>query len=159
MPAFTINTDNHITVLASSKQIEGTAEGTETFSNAEQLAALAAHWPAARLIQIWNRLPGMAPVERFSSRQVAAGRIWKAIQHWQAAADAKPAAGQNTKAAQVIALLRQPTGATLKTIMAATGWQAHSVRGFISGQIGKKLGLPVKSFPRDGERVYRIRQG
>jgi hypothetical protein len=41
--------------------------------------------------------------------------------------------------------------------MAATGWQAHSVRGFISGQLIKKLGLRVRSFRRDGERVYAIK--
>jgi hypothetical protein len=58
----------------------------------------------------------------------------------------------------VIALLERPTGASLKTIMGATGWQAHSVRGFISGQLGKRLGLRVKSFERDGERVYLIRR-
>jgi hypothetical protein len=41
--------------------------------------------------------------------------------------------------------------------MRATGWQAHSVRGFISGQLGKKMGLRVRSFERDGERVYAIK--
>jgi Protein of unknown function (DUF3489) len=41
--------------------------------------------------------------------------------------------------------------------MAATGWQAHSVRGFISGQLTKKLRLKVRSGKRDGERVYSIR--
>ncbi len=61
-----------------------------------------------------------------------------------------------TKASRVIALLSRPAGATLKEIMAETAWQAHSVRGFISGQLTKKMGLKVKSFKRDGERVYRI---
>jgi len=56
----------------------------------------------------------------------------------------------------VIALLERPAGASLKAIMSATGWQAHSVRGFISGQLGKRLGFRVKSFERDGERVYAI---
>jgi hypothetical protein len=41
--------------------------------------------------------------------------------------------------------------------MAATSWQAHSVRGFISGQVTKKMRLKIKSFKRDGERVYSIR--
>ena len=41
--------------------------------------------------------------------------------------------------------------------MAATGWLAHSVRGFISLQVGKKLGLRVRSFKRDGERVYAVK--
>jgi hypothetical protein len=53
--------------------------------------------------------------------------------------------------------MRQPKGGTLKAIMRATGWQAHSVRGFISGQLVKKMGLGVGSFARDGERVYIIK--
>jgi hypothetical protein len=64
---------------------------------------------------------------------------------------------KTSKTARVIALLRQPAGASLKTIMRATEWQAHSVRGFISGQLGKKLGLRVHSIELDGERVYRIK--
>ena len=62
-----------------------------------------------------------------------------------------------TKADQILALLRQPSGATLQSITKATGWQAHSVRGFISGHLVKKMGLRVKSFRRDGERVYAIK--
>lgn len=64
------------------------------------------------------------------------------------------ASKEQTKAARILALLEKPEGATLKAIMAATGWQAHSVRGFISGQLVKKMGLRVKSTRRDGERVY-----
>jgi len=56
----------------------------------------------------------------------------------------------------MIALLKRPSGATLNELMAETGWQAHSVRGFISGQLSKRLGFRIKSFKRDGERVYRI---
>ena len=66
----------------------------------------------------------------------------------------KPA---GTKAELVLSLVRQTGGATLRTLMAATGWQAHSVRGFISGQLTKKMGLKVRSFKRDGERVYSVR--
>lgn len=61
-----------------------------------------------------------------------------------------------TKAATIIALLKEPNGGTLKAIMAATGWQPHSVRGFISAQLVKKRKLKVKSFKRDGQRVYKI---
>jgi uncharacterized protein DUF3489 len=57
----------------------------------------------------------------------------------------------------VIALLEQPEGATLKAIMKATGWQAHSVRGFVSGPLGKKMSLRIRSFTRDGERVYKLK--
>jgi hypothetical protein len=57
----------------------------------------------------------------------------------------------------VITLLEQPEGATLQAIMKATGWQAHRVRGFVSGQLGKKRGLRVRSLMRDGERVYKLK--
>jgi hypothetical protein len=54
-------------------------------------------------------------------------------------------------------MLRQAEGATLQQIMRATGWQAHSVRGFISGTVGKKMGLTVASTKSDnGERCYSI---
>ena len=69
----------------------------------------------------------------------------------------RPAGRENTKTAKVIALLQQPEGATLRAIMRATGWQTHSVRGFVSGHLKKKLGLKVRSSQRDGERVYSIK--
>ena len=56
----------------------------------------------------------------------------------------------------VLALIQRAKGATLAEIMEATSWQAHSVRGFISGNLGKKMSLNVESFKRsDGERAYR----
>jgi hypothetical protein len=61
-----------------------------------------------------------------------------------------------TKAAKIQALLKQSGGATLQGLMVATGWLAHSVRGFISGHLVKKLRIHVQSLRRDGERVYKI---
>src|SRR5712691_10786836 len=78
---FTIDIDNNITVWASSQQTQEREEGTETFSSPQELATLAAQWPGSRLVEIWNGLPGVEPVQRFTSRQVAAARIWKAIPH------------------------------------------------------------------------------
>ena len=64
---------------------------------------------------------------------------------------------EGSKKGAILVLLRQPNGATMKDVMAATGWQAHSVRGFISGSIVKKMGLKVESQKRaDGERAYSI---
>jgi hypothetical protein len=64
---------------------------------------------------------------------------------------------QGSKTAQVLELVKRSGGATLKQIMKATGWQAHSVRGFLSGTLGKKMGLPIESRKtNDGERAYRL---
>jgi hypothetical protein len=56
-----------------------------------------------------------------------------------------------------VALLKRSGGATLQRLMRATGWQAHSVRGFISGALGKRLRLKIESFKTScGEWAYRI---
>ena len=81
----------------------------------------------------------------------------KAGESVQAAVAAATAARPGSKTAGVIVMLRKAEGATLQQIMHATGWQAHSVRGFISGTVGKKMGLRVESAkPEDGERSYSI---
>jgi hypothetical protein len=73
------------------------------------------------------------------------------------AKEAAPTAREGSKKAHVLELLRRPEGATIANIQAATGWQAHSVRGFISGGLGKKMGLKVESLKTpEGERTYRI---
>jgi len=73
------------------------------------------------------------------------------------AKDAVPVARDGSKKAIVLGLLQRPEGATITDIMAATLWQAHSVRGFISGALGKKMGLKVESAKRsDGVRAYQI---
>jgi hypothetical protein len=63
-----------------------------------------------------------------------------------------------SKKAIVRDLLSRTGGATLQEIMAATGWQKHTVRGFMAGAM-KKAGYTVESFkPEGGERTYRINQ-
>lgn len=61
-----------------------------------------------------------------------------------------------TKAQSVLALLTRPEGASLAEIQAATGWQAHSVRGFLSGTVKTKMGLALSS-QRDGDGIRRYR--
>jgi hypothetical protein len=194
MTTYMIDAENSITALGSQQaDFEG-----EIFASQQELADLAATWPANRLIEVWNGIPGLTPIKKFTSRKSAVARVWKAIQSLdggatEAATTAperatkrkaaakqpkkakgatkvkaakgkrakggdKPAVARDgSKKAEVLGLLQRKGGATLAQIMKATGWQAHSVRGFISGALGKKMGLTVDSVRReDGERVYSI---
>jgi hypothetical protein len=75
-----------------------------------------------------------------------------------AAKDTAPIAREGTKKAEVIDLMRRSQGATLAEIMELTGWQSHTVRGFVSGTLIKKLGLEVESFrSNEKERTYRVK--
>ncbi len=72
---------------------------------------------------------------------------------------AKAGAGarDGSKTAAILDLLKRPGGATAKELMEATGWQPHSVRGFLSGTVGKKMGLTVASAKgEDGVRTYSV---
>src|SRR4051794_20396776 len=62
-----------------------------------------------------------------------------------------------SKQSRVITMLRSPSGTTIATMMKATGWQQHSVRGFLAGVVRKKLKLKLDSKKIDGSRVYSIK--
>ena len=65
---------------------------------------------------------------------------------------------EGSKTEKVLDLLKRPDGATAKELMKATGWQAHSVRGFLSGTVGKKMGLAVTSTKgENGDRSYSVK--
>lgn len=72
--------------------------------------------------------------------------------------EAKPSASAaETKASIVLKKLNSPKGVTIEMLMQATGWQAHSVRGFLSAVVKKKLVLNlVNAIGKDGARRYRI---
>ena len=72
-------------------------------------------------------------------------------------AAATPPASRGSKTAACLGLLRRTSGASLPELMAATGWQAHSVRGFLSGTVRRKMGLTlVAEDGSDGVRRYRV---
>ena len=66
-------------------------------------------------------------------------------------------ARKGSKTAKILALLQRPNGASLPELIRATGWQPHSVRGFLSGTVGAKLGVSVTSVKDpDGTRRYSV---
>ena len=86
-----------------------------------------------------------------AERQEAAKRLIKI------GVEGKTRSRENSKQAQVIAMLKRPEGATISQICEGTGWQQHTVRGTFAGAFKKKLGLTITSEkPEGGERVYRI---
>src|SRR3954452_9283298 len=142
-------------------RIEAASEPCEgAFATVEELAHVVCGWPLQRLATVWNNLPGVRPLSRFENRAVAVQRIWRALsREQQFGREQQPVRHRRlrkTKAQTVLRLLEQPEGATLKQLMKATQWQAHSVRGFLSAKVAKQLGLPLVSTKRDGERVYRV---
>lgn len=200
MIIFTIENESNNIMAHTTIQEAEAVPNAERFRNEATLAKLAAEWPAARLVEIYNSLPGMGPVTKFRDRTTAVGRIWKAIQNLRRAlpkeagalaeaqtdATATPVAPQlaegalaekpadkettraqkapkangareGSKTAIVLDLLKRTGGVTSKELMETTGWQPHSVRGFLSGTIGKKMGLHVASTKgENGERNYSI---
>ena len=200
MKVFTIETEtNNIAIHASVEQAEA-VQGAERFRSEATLAKGAADWPTARLVELWNGLPGQTPIKKFKDRATAVARIWRAIQSLEVAPAQEPAdavakasgattpqtpnvapeepalarkasrakrtpkPAQNAKSARagsktqtVLGLLRRQGGVTAKELIEATGWQPHSVRGFLSGAVRKNMGLTVVSAKnRDGERAYSI---
>jgi hypothetical protein len=181
MTTFAINAENNITAFTAAEQVP---EGQDRFASEKELGKLSAAWPIARFAEVWNGFAGVVPfdslkqVKKFTDRKTAVNRIWKAIQALtpapatQAAPvapkkpkatkdatsnDATRTARDGSKKAIVLEMLKRPDGASLKDVMDATGWQAHSVRGFISGSLSKKMGLKIESLKReDGVRAYRI---
>jgi hypothetical protein len=152
---YRINEDKSVRVVDTKSELPDRA-----FASAEQLAELVADWPLRQFVELWNKLPGVRPLVRFENRDVAVQRIWRALNGTQPPARRQRAArahrSRRTKTKTVLQMLRQPEGATLKALMKATRWQAHSVRGFLSRKVAKSLGLPLQSMKRDGERVYAL---
>jgi len=162
---FHVTAEDHIRVMNEHEPADSNAGGS-TFASEQELEELVHEWPMKRLVEIWNHLPGVEPVARFTDRKTAIRRIWRALQP-QAEEPGKtvrvksqnlhrPVFREGSKAAQVCSLLCRPEGASMNEIRNQTGWQAHTVRGFISHNLSKP-GWKVRSFERNGERVYRLK--
>lgn len=138
-------------------------DGDRLLQNATEFRRATAEWAAPRFVALWNGLPGVAPVRKFTDRATATKRIWAAIQELVPNAIPAPDPTQShgaevkarggTKKEQVLALLSRPNGVTIAEVVAALGWQSHSVRGFLSTL--RKKGLKIHSVRRaTGLRFY-----
>jgi hypothetical protein len=102
------------------------------------------------------RRANVAPVKSKSARKrTPATKASKALTKPEVAKS--PVTRDSSKTAKILDLLKRPGGATSKELMKATGWLPHSVRGFLSGTVGKTMGLTVTSIKsEDGQRTYSI---
>jgi Protein of unknown function (DUF3489) len=124
--------------------------------NSTEQATATAHEPkparkSPKTARVAPPKPHVAPSQAKAAKKASRGK--------QAPKGRKKAATacEGSKTATILELLKRPGGATSKELMKATGWLPHSVRGYISGTLGKKMGLTVMSTKReDGERVYSI---
>jgi hypothetical protein len=130
-------------------------ETTELQSPAEKAGAPAATKPrlAAHTAPVVRR-------KRATLAKASAARKPSTKRAFAKSAPIRPATARRgaNKTERILALLKRPNGTTLKELIKATGWQPHSVRGFLSGVIGRKLKLKVASVKDDsGARRYSIK--
>ena len=128
-------------------------EGEIAVASKEELHA--APLSGKRLLALWNALPGVEKRRSIGARSTLIDQLWSAI---EALPDPEPQSDAKRPSKQdvVIAMLRQPEGATVEEVASVTGWQHHTVRGVFSGTLKKKLGLSIASAKEERGRVYRI---
>jgi len=127
-----------------------TAETTETAPASE-----AAEPKATKKASAGARRAHVAPKKPKSGKKASTAKKAPKAHKREKKGDS---ARDGSKTAKVLELLKRPGGATSKELMKATGWQPHSVRGFLSGTVGKKMGLAVVSTKgEDGERSYSVK--
>ena len=104
-----------------------------------------------------RRAPVAPKTKKAGKKATPAKKAPKGAKKAKIAEAAKPEARDGSKTARIPELLKRSGGVTSKELMKATGWQPHSIRGFLSGTVGKKLGLTVTSTKgEDGERSYSV---
>jgi len=185
MRAFAIvetNVTAYPTLAEAKQSVAAAVPGEPRLAITSEAELAASSLSVGQLVEIWNGFAGVVPfddlkpVRKFTDRKTAVARIWRAIQRLapaptvatagepgvqgapkKAGSSKEATARQGSKKAQVIELLRRPEGATLQQLVEATSWQAHSVRGFLSGTLAKKMGHKITRVKReDGSSAYLL---
>ena len=128
-------------------------DGQVAVASKEELHA--APLSGKRLLALWNALPGVEKRRKIGDRRALIDQLWSAIELLPDP-EPQPDPKRPSKQDVVIAMLRQPEGATVGEVASVTGWQCHTVRGVFSGTLKKKLGITVASAKEERGRVYRI---
>ena len=140
-----------MTTLTTEKQTAQAATGTAQEPRASTKADTAPRKPHVRAPKGRSAKRKTTPAKKATKGAMQGAMGVKA-------GNKSPGARQGSKTEKVLDLLKRPGGATRKELMKATGWQPHSVRGFLSGTVGKKMGLAVTSTKgEDGERSYSVK--
>ena len=128
---------------------------TSTIANREPAQATATEKPEPpKKAKVAAPKPRVSPAKVKSANKTTPAKKGAKAAH-KAAAATTDRVRPGSKTAKVLELVKRSGGATFKQLMKDTGWQAHSVRGFLSGTLGKKMGLKIASSKtNDGERVY-----
>jgi hypothetical protein len=147
---FQLTSEDHIRRSEEQQRTE-TDGGRSSFASEQELQELAREWPMKRLVEIWNRLPTVAPITRFTDRKTA----WADLASLQPQTDEggdkpvrraspsrhRPVFREGSKAAQVCTLLARPQGATLNEIRSETDGRpircADSSRAICRNRAGK----------------------
>ena len=145
MTTFTINEQNEILTFANpAEAAAGTATPFDSFSSEREWAELASAWPGTRLVEIWNTLPGITPVQKFRNRNTAIRRIWARIQ--RLGESVQPTAAQPASAGA-----QAPQGAPMR---ARASQKANPVKVAPKRKRATKV-EPVTP-PREGSKAAQV---
>jgi uncharacterized protein DUF3489 len=135
----------HAVITAIGENMKSTTEQTETA-------------PAAGTTETKSTKKASAGARRATVAPAKAKTGKKATAKKKAPRSAQNDAREGSKTAAILEMLKRPEGATAKELVKATAWQPHSLRGFLFGTVGKKMGLTVTSTKgEDGERSYSVK--
>ena len=153
MTTFTIDTENNITAFAHPHEADAVIGSGQTFTSPEELADLAAGWPAERLVDVWNSFAGVAgfgadlkPVKKFENRKAAVARIWKAIQRLNGSATPEAATAVETAPAA-------PKGAPAK---GKSSKKTTPAKKSPKGPKAPKPAKPEAGPPREGSKTAQV---
>jgi hypothetical protein len=144
-----VNTDGKLVWYPETLKGGARKKVLDSLFNRELITTDGTHWFVAAEGYEALGMPRRAPITMAALETV--------IETAEVGLKAKPRTRDNSKQAQVIAMLKRAEGATITQICEATGWQSHTVRGTFAGAFKKRLGLEITSSkPEGSERTYRI---